>query len=191
MKPTFTADWFSSNIPVWEKHIKPLFEGKPVNWLELGSHEGRSALWVLDNILTHKHATITCVDLWGGELWSRFRNNIDMHTWGVSKVAAHRKDVVQFLCEAVSSPQPQVFDAVYVDADHQAKSALTEAALAWRLLRKGGVLVWDDYLWKHPESDPDRHRKLGPKEGIDAFLKCWQYELKVLHMGYQVLIQKL
>lgn len=192
----FSTDWFTPRIPPWERIIKPELVGRKLRWLELGSYEGRSAIWTADNILTHPESTIDCVDIWVGEYEKRFDANIEAHP---------RKEMFRkfkcscefFLCNSVRQ-MPHLkhmdvvpYDAVYVDADHQAKSALRDAALAWQLLRTGGYMIFDDYLWEHPKSDPDRAVKLGPKKGIDAFLECWQYELRVLHKEWQVIIQKI
>jgi len=193
----YTADWFSHRIPQWEQFIKPVYAGKPCRWLELGSYEGRSAIWTLDNILTHPDSTIHCVDIWAGEYEKNFDANVKSREGrDASKIYKCKMDVVDWLGSAVGhasfgrTPSLQKFDVVYVDADHQAKSALTDAALAWLMLKPGGFLIFDDYPWKHPETDPDRHRKLGPQKGIDAFLDCWQYELQVIHKGYQVIVRK-
>ena len=39
------------------------------------------------------------------------------------------------------------FDFVYVDGSHQAPDVLVDAVLSALLLRKGGLLVFDDYFW--------------------------------------------
>ncbi len=58
----FTADWFSSHIPHWERLLRPL-AGQPIQALEIGSYEGRSAVWLLQEILTHPESRLTCVDI--------------------------------------------------------------------------------------------------------------------------------
>lgn len=187
----FSTDWFSHRIPQWEQYIKPALAGKKCRWLELGSYEGRSAIWTLDNILTHAESSIDCVDIWMGQ----YEKNFDGNMKGRSKVRKYKKNCLEFLANTLDSFQffgnRCIYDAVYVDADHQAKAALTEACLAWELLKPGGFMIFDDYPWEHPVTDPQRHRKLGPKKGIDAFLECWQYELTLLHKGWQVIVQKL
>ncbi len=63
---SYTQDYISDYISLWEEHLAP-FKGKTgVAALEVGSYEGRSAVWLLENILTAPDALITCVDpLWG------------------------------------------------------------------------------------------------------------------------------
>lgn len=37
---------------------------RPINWLELGSFEGRSALWTVENMFLNPDSRVTCVDAW-------------------------------------------------------------------------------------------------------------------------------
>ena len=56
----FTVDWFTGYIPAW----KNVFAATkvPENILEIGSFEGRSTCWLLENTQAH----VTCVDTWEG-----------------------------------------------------------------------------------------------------------------------------
>jgi predicted O-methyltransferase YrrM len=179
--PSFSTDWFVHRIPQWKQFVVPALAGTPARWLELGSYEGRSALWTLEHVLNHPDARLICVDIWTNLAVSdRFDANILGSPWGakVTKVKSNCFDALR----NVSGP----LDCVYVDADHQAKAAIQDAAMVWPLLRRGGFLIWDDYLWTQP--DP---AKLPPKPGIDAFLELWKGEYELLHHGYQVIIRKL
>jgi predicted O-methyltransferase YrrM len=42
--------------------------------------------------------------------------------------------------------EQQEFDVIYLDGLHFADDALTDAITAWRLLKQGGVLIFDDFL---------------------------------------------
>lgn len=183
----FSTDWFSKRIPEWKKFIVPALAGKPCDWLELGSYEGRSAIWTLDNILTHEKSHITCVDIWKGAYEDNFDANMAAHP-AKKKVLKLKGDCFGRLV-SLNAFFAQ-FDGIYIDADHQAKAALTEAAMCWPMLKKGGFMIFDDYPWQH-KTAVDRKAKLPPKPGIDAFLLCWQHELKLLHKGWQVIVQKL
>jgi len=51
MTPVFTKDWFDRAIPIWKKYVMPLINTVPnARWLEIGSFEGRSAIWTLENL---------------------------------------------------------------------------------------------------------------------------------------------
>ncbi|MGV6872980.1 class I SAM-dependent methyltransferase [Pseudochelatococcus sp. B33] len=62
MEYQFAHDWFSGHIPQWERLLAE-FAGQPVRALEIGTHEGRSATWLLTNVLTHRRARLVCVDI--------------------------------------------------------------------------------------------------------------------------------
>jgi len=175
----FTTDWTTPNFEPWGRHLGSL-KGRPANALELGSYEGRSACWFLENILTHEESRIVCVDSWvHGEIERRFLDN--MH-----EVVPRPKHVmVKGNTHAYLRTATGSFDFIYIDADHQAKAVLSDAILSWPLLKPGGVLIFDDYMWTQP--DP---KKLPPKPGIDAFLNLWFGEYEILHSGWQVILRK-
>jgi hypothetical protein len=58
----FTTDWTSENFTIWRRVLSPLRK-KPLRILEIGSWEGRSALFFLNFF---PHATITCIDTFEG-----------------------------------------------------------------------------------------------------------------------------
>src|SRR5262245_14665967 len=54
----FTQDWFTHNVPNWEPVLHRL-KGRPSEILEIGSYEGRSAVFLMQFL---PHCRITCVD---------------------------------------------------------------------------------------------------------------------------------
>lgn len=74
---SYTADYVTIHIQNWLVWLAEWI-GKPeVHFLEIGSYEGRSAVWFLQNILTHPTSTLDCVDLFTGKgLEPRFDHNI-------------------------------------------------------------------------------------------------------------------
>ena len=82
------------------------------------------------------------------------------------------------------------FDFIYVDGSHRAPDVLCDAILSFRLLREGGVIAFDDYLWAENLSygiDPIRC----PKPAIDAFTNIYCRKMRVLSAPlYQLYIQK-
>ena len=69
----FTQDWFTHNIPIWKRHLQEFTGIADFQVVEIGSFQGMSACWLLDNILTHPTAKITCIDLYFQE---HFKGNI-------------------------------------------------------------------------------------------------------------------
>jgi len=39
----------------------------------------------------------------------------------------------------------EVFDFMYIDGSHKCIDVYNDCVLAWRILRKGGLMVLDDY----------------------------------------------
>ena len=82
--------------------------------------------------------------------------------------------------------QEQYFGFIYIDGSHRARDVMHDAVLAWGLLEKGGILLFDDYLWG------DRSRPLEtPKPAIDAFCLLYGDELEVIAIGYQLALRKI
>lgn len=194
----FTHDYFSQNIGQWSKD-KARFAGLPnLDFLEIGSFEGRSACWLLQNILTHNSSRITCIDLFeqgrsqgayettglDSNLMStedRFDYNIRMT--GASHRVEKLKGNSHELLRTLSRSQ---YDFIYIDGSHVAKDVLEDAVLAWPLLKTGGVLTFDDYQWR---DEPDPLRR--PQIGIDAFLAVYEGDYRIIHQAYQVTLEKL
>ena len=76
---TFTKDTFTDKISAWTKPLGE-FKGKPgINYLEIGTFEGRSALWMLENILTHPTSTLTIIDAFQEKnSYKTFESNINL-----------------------------------------------------------------------------------------------------------------
>jgi predicted O-methyltransferase YrrM len=150
--------------------------------LEIGSFEGRSALWLLENILTHPSSQLICVDPFLPHIEVRFDHNLRLcaNPQRLQKRQGYSQDVLPTL-------PSHHFDLIYVDGNHQAVHVLFDAMQAWRLLKKGGILIFDDYQW-HDKTDPRASQR--PQLAIDLFLEQHANQLECLHIGWQVIVQK-
>lgn len=188
--PEFTKDWFRPHIPRWEKILSGL-KGKPARALEVGTYEGRAAVWLMENILTHDDASLVVIDPHnfddedailglltdgpiGIEDWKtgikkvheRFLRNTE--EWRPNKLHYIRAGVQQGLREV---PLEEQFDFVYIDGSHLASMVLTDIITVWPYLKKGGIMVLDDYLIKALFGE---NSHLGsPRCGIDAFTEVF------------------
>jgi predicted O-methyltransferase YrrM len=75
--------------------------------------------------------------------------------------------------------QCDLFDLIYVDGSHTAPDVLVDAILGFQLLRKDGVLIFDDYLWSM-ETSPHADPLNTPKLAIDMFTTIFARKLRVL-----------
>jgi len=188
----FSKDWTSHHIPVWEQLLRERAH-EPLRVLEIGSFEGRSALFFLQFL---PNCQLTCIDTFEGSVEHRTpgsRHHTDMSEVearfdaNTRPFAARLEKLKAFSIEALSDLQraSRRFDIVYVDGDHHAASAFTDAQQSWDLLAPGGIMILDDYLWQPSKPAAER-----PQPGIDAFLQARSGEYEVLHSDYQVIIRK-
>ena len=75
------------------------------------------------------------------------------------------------------------YDFIFVDGDHHPWGVLEDMVLSWRLLKKGGLMIVDDYSWEVPRKGIDAF--LSAYEGRYKFLfasgkNCWQYGIEKL-----------
>lgn len=182
----FTADWFGGNIPLWQGLFAHLAGQPNVKFLEIGSYEGRAVVWLLGNVLTHETARIDCVDVFFEEpdaketYEKRFDHNIKtaLGQKKVNKIKAPSYDALRKL-------ELNSYDAIYIDGSHLSADVLEDAVLAFRLLKSGGMMIFDDYEW-NVHTDP----LLTPQIAVDAFLRVFENHYELLHKGYQVAIRK-
>jgi hypothetical protein len=192
----FTDDFFSSNIDVWKLNLARFAHRPNLHFLEVGSFEGLSACWLLNNILTSESSKLTCIDTFdfagqgsfsrqhqGAETMSieaRFDYNIKL-TGSAHKV----RKIGKLSRDALRSLSFSAYDYIYIDASHVASDVLEDTVLSWPLLKKGGVLTFDDYQWEQDLNPLNR-----PRLAIDAFLSIFKTQYKLIHKGYQVSVEK-
>lgn len=181
----FSQDWFSPNIPNFE-YIRPFLSGNQ-NFLEVGSFEGRSTCWMLENFLSPK-GSIWCVDTFkGGEehselnlsrLRDTFEDNI--HQSKKENQTVHIREGMSHTHLAQLLSDGYEFDFIYVDGNHMADEVLTDACLCFRLLKVGGIMLFDDY-----------GGGAGVKSAFDCFYQTHQKRLEALLLNYQVAIKRI
>jgi predicted O-methyltransferase YrrM len=180
-KYSFSTDYVSHHTPLWRRHLRE-FEGLDnVHMLEVGSYEGRSALWFLDNILTHPTSSITCVDaFYVRRAEFRFDHNIKISGFSskVTKIKGESQEVLKLF-------RGGIYDIIYIDGSHRAVDVYTDALLSWALLKPGGIIIFDDYAW-----EPEKPLEERPEMGIDTFLRDFYSQIEILHKEYQVIVKR-
>ncbi|KAG4076074.1 hypothetical protein HA402_010869 [Bradysia odoriphaga] len=197
----FTTNWFDPGLPQWSRLIQE-FASKPVIGLEIGCFEGRSAVWILENVCTHPDSKLTTIDTFEGspefsngfmqipieidKMESRFRSNITA-TGKANQVEIVKGKSFETLatwnsCNSNAVPK---FDFVYVDAGHEANSVQSDANLVWPLLKHNGIMIFDDYgLRRYAEPYNNPH------VGIDGFVAAYSQEIDILESNYQLAVRK-
>ena len=193
----FTNDWFgATGRYIWDKILPQL---GPSRILEIGSYEGRSACFLIDKL--NFPLEIHCIDTWKG---GAEHQKIDMEAVkrrfdaNTSFAIANSKEAVKLIPHVgpsadilakMQTEYAEYFDFIYVDGSHAAADVLCDAVLAFRLLRSGGVMCFDDYLWK---DDSPMNPINCPKVAIDAFTMIYSKQLNVMPLPpTQLFVEKL
>lgn len=196
----FSNNWFETTArKAWDRLIPQV---KPTKVLEVGSYEGASACYLINSVAQHSALEIHCVDSWAGgvehqaggfaesdmkAVEDRFTYNVHLAIDAVPnavELVVHKESSDVALARLLAGGRKGYFDFIYIDGSHQAPDVLADAVLAFRLLRVGGLLAFDDYLWaeKLPYGkDPLRC----PKPAIDAFINLNFRRLNVVPAAQQ------
>lgn len=180
----FTEDWSSLNFTIWATLLGPMKE-RPQQVLEIGSFEGRSAIFWLE-FLPDCH--LTCIDHFattkkrnGSEIEARFDRNTAAYGGRLTKIKSSSAVALSQLVDA-----GRKFDVIFVDGSHYRDNVLIDCLLSWKLLPSGGILILDDYLL-----DLDRDKSERPKDAIDCFMALHEGEFQELARSWQLILKKL
>lgn len=177
--PRYTTDYVTAHIPNWTDALRGIV-GKPdALGLEIGAFEGRSSRWFLETILTGPRSRLIVLDPFP-------RPNFHPNMADLAPRMDYLREPSQAALRDRRWRQASL-DFAYIDGDHTARAVLEDSVLVWRLLKPGGVLIWDDYLWKAEDNtDPLRN----PRPAIDAFLAIYKGDYDVLLSDWQVILRR-
>ena len=178
-----SSDFFVTNVYYFFKHIRNY---KNFNYLEIGSYEGCSAIYIANRF---KRSKIFCVDIWErvkeeyseGINFDDIEKNFDMNSESYLNISKIKKYSDEFFLS-----NNLTFDIIYVDGHHLAEQVYKDAVNSWNVLNNKGLLIFDDYIWKNY----DEVNK-NPCYAINKFLKERQNKLDILEVtNSQIFIKK-
>jgi predicted O-methyltransferase YrrM len=177
-KYIFTQDWFDKYKPYFSTILNAI---KPTNILEIGSFEGRSTVFIATESLKWNKVEVTSIDSWSGGQehsgidFSTIEKNFDSNIATLKqendyfkhiKIKGKTKDELPKLVV-----DKRKYDLIYVDGSHEPKDVLYDLCLAYELLKRGGVMIADDYKWSPALPGTEDLLRM-PKIAIDAFITC-------------------
>ncbi|KAG1855675.1 glycosyltransferase family 8 protein [Suillus subalutaceus] len=195
LHPQLLIYWFTYHIPSW-KSLFPLVTSPEPRILEIGSWEGRSAVFLLTTLCA-QGGEMVCIDHFDLMRTPAGRERHHKLSQNLQRTGRPFRILPQFsvpalyalLEEEIVRDASAGFDWVYVDGSHRADDTLLDAELAWRLARKGCIFILDDYNWPEQPVESVHH----PRRGIDAFLAlhAGEYEhLSKTAEQYQMILRK-
>ncbi len=187
-KYTFTTNWFVHKIPAWTNVLKDL-KGKPdIHYLEVGTFEGRSAIWTLENILTHPTARATIIDGFEEKNYKIFTSNLEL-----SGEAGKVKILSGLSIEKIREVPLNSVDFAYIDGSGKGIVMLSDIVNTWNTLKVGGIMIISRYELNAYLRDAleMQTNEPGPIEAIAAFVKLYKPYIKTLASEEnQVIVQK-
>lgn len=187
-----SADWASEHFTMWRRVLSPL-RNNSLRILEVGSWEGRSALFFLNFF---PHATITCIDTFEGGhhehmalagklpvIEERFDHNLAPFGSRTEKLKCLSQEGLRWLGE-----QQRRYDLAYIDGSHVPDDVAADTVGVWPLIEPGGVIIWDDYQLGVVHGNLPLDQR--PQSAIDAFLSAHDGSYRMLARGYQLIIEK-
>ena len=183
-------NWFKQTAEDnFKTQLTPLAGKFNLRFLQIGAYTGDATVWLVDNILTQANSVLEDVDIWSGsdEEAHKAMDWADVEKVYDSRIA-FRPNVIKYKMDSreyLRSVEEPTFDFIYIDGDHTAEGVLQDAVLAWRLLKAGGIIAFDDYLWEDP-----RGIEYQPGWSIDTFVGIVKDDSEILVSNSQVWLKK-
>jgi SAM-dependent methyltransferase len=162
---------------------------KPIRYAEVGAFYGANMVSVAETYGLHPDSTLIAIDPWTDyadypeykgqqmTIYDAFKRNIE--ACGLTERIQVRRG---YSNEVLPTLEDNSFDIIYIDGNHEPEYVLEDAVLAFRKLKVGGRLIFDDYGWGGPDLT---------KRGIDGFLNGYHKRIIILgHRESQVFVQK-
>lgn len=184
-------DSFSLNVFTWSHFFKKYkLENKSIKYLEIGCFEGRSSVFLLENI---KNATCTFVDPFEeyeemtkstgqnkySQIYKNFINNIDNFS---VRCEVFKCSSDQYFNEIELNKK---FDLIYIDGSHFFEDVYKDAINSFNHLYTGGFIIFDDFFWSWYTNFREN-----PFFGVCKFLEKEKNNLQILFVGDQLIIKK-
>ena len=157
-----TTDYFSINTFYWKQILKII--PRDFKYLEIGSWEGNSALFILTNFNVKN---VVCVDIW---------EDINFKDIQKSNYENYKKNIEEFLnkvktykgtSDSFFLNQRENFDVIYIDGSHETDQVYKDIKNSWKVLNNKGVLICDDYFYGDIYKNPNNV----PSIAINKFIK--------------------
>tara|TARA_E500000178_G_scaffold211206_1_gene208468 strand:- start:206 stop:976 length:771 start_codon:yes stop_codon:yes gene_type:complete len=185
----FSEDWFSSNIPIWENTINKEFnKNSKLKYLEIGTFEGRSAIYICENFQNIK---VICVDPFDEyesveslakkqdmkRIYDTFQSNV--------KDFKDRINHCKISSNEFFKKNNELFDIIYIDGSHYYIDVENDFKNSLNCLNVGGIIIFDDFLWNYYKKIEEN-----PINGILPFLNKQKY-LKIISASNQLILKKI
>ena|ERR1022692_3786100 len=170
--------------------------------LEVGCFEGLTSNYIVNKMLStdgklicvdplsdnYLNDNLTDVDNENNETiykyfnnqYERFKENTITNSDKIELYKMLSSDIFPELIERYESQ----LDFIYIDGDHRASAVYIDAINSFKLCKKDGLILFDDYSWGA------MYKEESTKVGIDRFLNEYSGQYNIIVRDYQILIRK-
>ena len=183
----FSNKWFLNNFEIFN-YFLPKNKNEKFNYLEIGCYEGLSSFYVLSQF---KFVNAYFLDIWAepntnsipltddfNKVEKLFDENLS--TFNFTKIKDDSVISMRKLFRKNLS-----FDFIYIDGSHNGEDILSDAIEAFKILKKGGFIFFDDFL------QYEKNRKIQSYLGIEKFLELYSDDLQVVFFQNNLVIKKI
>lgn len=182
----FSVYWFLNNYKIIGNFL-PKDYNKKFNYLEIGSFEGLSALFVLS---FWKNVKATFVDIWESsidesqfldfnfkDIEKKFDSNLNGYNFTKIKSTS-----TEALARFRKKPN---FDFIYIDGSHNGIDIYNDAVASFHILNEGGLIIFDDVTNIYNEIE------IQPHDAFEKFYNLYKNKIKVLYLKNIAIIKKI
>jgi len=166
----YSQTWFlGSEINIKLEYF--LDKSKENKILEIGCFEGLSSVFFADNFLDNPNSTLTCVDPFltiNNNDHSKFLQNNEELNFNFNVSVCKNSDKI-------------TNNLIYIDGCHESDFIKRDMENSFNVLEKNGIMWMDDY---------GGGDGIQIKNNMNQFLEKYNGQYKLIHMGYQLAIQK-
>lgn len=175
----------------WMVLINPdEYPSRPIKYLEIGVCCGANAICVAHSYAAHNESEVYVIDPWEdyeeypeyqnhqSKNYTAFMKNLDLYPLVKDKIKIRKG----YSHEIVPTFENDYFDLIFIDGNHQPEYVLEDGVIAFRKLKKGGIMIFDDYNYMGLDVT---------KRGIDAFLTAYRDRIEYIGFyGGQIFLRK-
>lgn len=148
IRPQDKTFWFGRTFREFSALTLP-YAGKPITYVEVGTWMADSCHWMMENVLTHPESSGYGIDPYPDD----FKRGSNEPT---KEIAAERMKgftnwrwIYQKSQDALRSWDSMdlgdKIDLLYLDGSHLAHDVVMDFSFAWPHLKKGSLVIFDDY----------------------------------------------
>ena len=183
----FSTLWFLNNYKIIGNFL-PKNYNENFKYLEIGSFEGLSSLFILSN---WKNANVTCVDTWEDSkdesqiLDYNFENvekkfDLNLQKYPFTKIKSTSTEAFKMLNGKKSN-----YDYIYIDGSHNGLDIFNDAKASFQLLNLNGLIFFDDI------TNIYKGIKMQPHNAFEKFYNLYKKKIEILYLKNIAIIKKI